>query len=126
MVLKKIHHLIRYFFILGIISFVGYIKNLHQDIFLALNGPCLYIAQSIFDMIGEKIRNLGASQDIKFYGFLLPVTLVYFTFIGFQLKQLWNERGIAKWIILFIFIVFILYAHFTAYSKISGFLVSDF
>lgn len=126
MIVKKIPHLVRYFFFLGVISFVGYIKNFQQDIFLALCAPCIFIAHSIYSLIDTQLFSLPKTESVKYFGFLLPVCLIYYSFIGFQLKQLWNERGIVRWIILIIFIGFILYIQFIAYQKLSGYLTSPF
>lgn len=126
MVLKKIPHLIRYFFFIGVIAFVGYIKDFQQDVFLALSAPCIYIAHSLYTLITSQLIALPNTEGVKYFAFLLPVSLLYFSFIGFQLKQLWNERGILRGIILAVFIGFVLYIHFIAYQKLSGYLTPSF
>lgn len=126
MIVKKIPHLIRYFFFLGVITFVGYIKDFQQDIFLALSAPCIYVAHSLYTLITTKVISLPNTQSVKYFGFLMPVCLIYFCFIGFQLKQLWNERGIIRWIILIVFVGFLLYVHFIAYQKLSEYMVPSF
>ena len=125
MVLKKIHHLIRYFFLFGIITFAGYTKNLQHEVFLFFAGPCLFIAYTLYAFLTSEITFFPKTDAVKYFGFLLPICFLYYGFIGFQLKQLWNERGIMRWIILIIFIVFILYIHIAAFQKLSGFLSTD-
>ena len=127
MALKKIPHLIRYFFALGVISFAGYVNHLQNDIFIFLTGPCLYIAHALYAFVNAKVTDLADSEATRYYVFLLPICLLYYTFIGFQLKQLLNERGKLKWVLLTVFVGFLIYIHFLASQKLSGYLtVSDF
>ena len=123
--IKKIHHLIRYFFFLGVFSFVGYTQHFQDTIFLILTGPTLYIAYTLKSFISPKILKLPKSDMINYYGFLLPICIFYYSFIGFQLKQLVNERGKIKWLILVVFVGFLLYVHFVAFQKLSGYLSVD-
>src|SRR5690242_10548563 len=117
--IKKIHHLIRYFLILGMIAFVGFLKHLQTQLFLFLIGPCLYISYTLKSFIANTLFSLPPSAAIQFFGFLLPVTLLYFGFIGFQLKQLWNEKGKIRIVILVVFILFIIYIHVTSFKTLS-------
>jgi hypothetical protein len=49
--IKKIHHLIRYFFIFGILAFVGYIKRWQDESFMAIMGPPLYLTYAFKNLI---------------------------------------------------------------------------
>ena len=123
MALPKIHHLIRYFFILGVLTFVGYAKSWYDDAFLALIGPSLYLAYGFKNFLSGYLP-LPSSYALNYYVFLLPLTLIYFSFLGFQLKQLWNERGKIKFVSLFALIVFVVYVHFAAWKYMNSFLAS--
>ena len=124
LVLKKIHHLIRYFLVFAAVIFIGYIKELQDDIFLLLIGPPLYIAHTLKSLINS-IITLPNTETVNNYFFLLPVCLLYFGFIGFQLKQLWNERGKVRFVILFSFIGFIVYVHLTAAKSLAVYLTES-
>ncbi len=121
--LKKIHHLIRYFLFFGIIAFIGYIQKWANGVFLPLLGPPLYMASGLKKLFVSYIWPLSSSKQINEYGFLLPMTLFYFGFLGFQLKQLWNERGKVRFLSIFIFILFLVYVHFSAWKYIAGYFV---
>ncbi len=126
MIVKKIPHLIRYFFFVGVITFVGYIKDVQQEIFLALCAPCIFIAHAIYAFVGSQLSTLPNTETVKYFFFLLPVCLIYYSLMGFQLKQLWNERGLIRWVILVVFVSFALYIHFISYQKLAGYLVPGF
>lgn len=121
--LHKIHHLIRYFILLGIVVFVGYFKELDNRIFLIFITPPIYLAHGLKTII-SKTFPISSSNDVNMYFFLLPVTLLYFGLIGFQLKQLWNERGTIKIAILFIFLGFLFYIHYVAWKNVMTYFVS--
>ena len=122
--LKKVHHLIRYFIILGIIVFFGYIKRWRDDVFLVLIGPILYLIFALKEWLGSLSVPLPKSQWANQFGFLLPFCLFYFGLLGFQLKQLWNERGKIRFLSLFALIFFILYIHYEAWGNLSGYFLS--
>ena len=120
--IPKVHHLIRYFIILGLIVFVGFIKHLQPQGFLFLVGPCLFLAYAIKGFVDHNLTALPSSGMVQFFFFLLPLTLIYYGFIGFQLKQLWNERGKLRIAILCVFILFIVYVHITSFKTLSAYL----
>ena len=118
--LKKIHHLIRYFVLLGIVIFVGYVKRWQDPLFLLLIGPALYLAYTLKQAVISLI-SLPPSEMINYYAFLMPVCLLYFGLLGFQLKQLWNERGKIRFVSLFALIVFVIYIHYSAWGNLSSY-----
>lgn len=120
--LKKIHHLIRYFIVLAAITFVGYIKQLNDNIFLFLMGPILYLAHALKSFISSNITSLPSTDLVNDYFFILPICLIYFGLIGFQLKQLWNERGKIRFVILVVFAAFIIYIHLNASKALAVYL----
>lgn len=116
----QIHHLIRYFFLLGILFFVAYIKRWSDDLSLVLMGPALYLTQLI-KTTAASVVSVPPNQNVVYYAFLLPVTILYYSFIGFQIKQLWNEKGPIRFISLFALIGFLVYIHFTTWKNLSAY-----
>ena len=121
--LKKIHHLIRYFIIIGVVVFVGYIKHWQDDIFLMLIGPVLYLAYTVKQLVLSLV-SLPESEALNYYGFLMPFCVLYFGLLGFQLKQLWNERGKIRFLSLFALITFLAYIHYTAWGNLSNYFLA--
>lgn len=119
--LQKIHHLIRYFILLGIVVFVGYLKELNDRVFLIFITPPIYLAHGLKKILSNTF-SIPSSENVIMYCFLLPVTLLYFGLLGFQLKQLWNERGTVKIAILFLFVGFFIYIHYAAWKNVMGYL----
>ena len=122
LVFKKVHHLIRYFFVFATVIFIGYIKQFQDDVFLFLIGPPLYAAHTVKSLISDNLLSLPNTNLVNDYFFLLPICLIYFGFIGFQLKQVWNERGKIRFVILISFIIFIAYVHMTAAKTLALYL----
>lgn len=121
--LKKIHHLIRYFIILGIVVFVGYIKHWQDEVFLVLIGPVIYLAYNLKEAV-DSLISLPSSEAINHFGFLMPLCVLYFGLLGFQLKQLWNERGKVKFLSIFALISFVIYIHYAAWGNLSIYLTA--
>ena len=120
--IPKIHHLIRYFILLGAVVFFGYMNHWQDLVFLILIGPALYLAQGFKNVLMGFIE-IASSPAINFYGFLLPFSLVYFSFLGFLIKQLFNERGPVRFLSLFALIGFLIFIHYFAWSHLNGFLL---
>lgn len=118
--LGQIHHLIRYFFVLGVISFVAYVKRWSDAVSLFIMGPPLYLSHGLKKILKDYV-NLPDTQTINYYAFLLPITVIYFSLMGFQLKQLWNETGKIRFISLFALIAFIAYIHYKAWGNLSAY-----
>ena len=118
---KKIHHLIRYFVMTGLVGFVFYWLFNGVSFSLIIIGPAVYLAYWFKQFVSSLIGALPSSSFLNDFVFLLPVTIVYFGLIGFQLKQLWNESGIVRTASLFALIVFLLYVHFKAFVNLSSY-----
>lgn len=118
---KRIHHLIRYFFILGLLSFVGYIQQWKEELFLLILGPPIYLAAGLRKAAVSYLGDVSFTRTLHLYLFLLPVVLFYFGLLGFLLKQLWNERGFMRTFSLFALIVFLLYIHYTTWTNLLGY-----
>ena len=119
--LKKIDHLTRYFLIGAIVVFVGYIHQWQNNAFLLFVGPILYLAYGLRKFASSLVENFPSTEMINFYFFLLPLTFVYFGFVGFQIKKLCNERGVTRFVSLFAFLLFLAYIHYTAWKTLAGY-----
>jgi hypothetical protein len=121
----QIHHLIRYFFLLGVLAFVAFIKRWNDDLSLVIMGPALYLTYGLLKVLGTYVA-LPSSQAFSYYGFLMPITILYFSFIGFQIKQLWNEKGPIRFISLFALIGFLIYIHYTTFKNLGAYFAVPF
>ena len=119
----QIHHLIRYFFILGILAFVAFIKKWSDDLALIPMGPPIYLTDLTERLISPAV-GLPRTQNFIYYVFLLPITLFYFSLLGFQIKQLWNERGIIKYVSLVALLGFVFYIHLMAWKSLATLFVA--
>ena len=73
--------------LLGVVVFFGYVNHWQDEVFLILIGPVLYLAQAIKSLL-LALFAFPSSPTITFYVFLMPFTLLYFSFLGFLIKQL--------------------------------------
>ena len=119
--LPRIHHLIRYFVLVSILIFVGYLKQWSDNIFLLFIGPPMYLAYGLKRMIAVYLWALPVGIRLNQYLFVMPLTVLYFGFVGFQLKQLWNERGFIRTLSLFFFLAFLIYIHHLTWKNLLGY-----
>jgi hypothetical protein len=118
----KIHHLIRYFLVLAVVSTMGYINHWQDNVFLFLVGPVLYLCVPLRNFVESIFGSIPFSQTINQFGFILPVLLVYYGLIGFQLKQLWNEQGLIRIVSLMALIGFLAYIHYKSWTNLTAFM----
>ena len=123
--LKKIHHLIRYFLLLSVIIFIGYVQRWHDDAFLVMIGPVIFLAHYLKQFIFSYTKAIPSIESVTYYGFLLPVTLVYFGALSCLLKQLWNERGFIRTMTLFALFSFLLFIHYKSWYELGGFSIPN-
>jgi len=123
--LKKIHHLIRYFLVLSVIAFIGYMQRWHDDVFLTLIGPPLYLAHKLKSLLEGTLGAIPHSDTVTFYGFLLPVTILYYGITAYFLKQLWNERGFIRTMTLVALGGFLIFIHYRTWTELTGFFVPN-
>lgn len=123
--LKRIHHLIRYFVIIGMISFAGYVMHWHDSTFLLLNGPAIFLAYEAKRLAFLFFPHIPKTETIQLYAFLLPVIVFYFSFSGFLFKQLWNERGLVRTICFLAFLVFLVYIHWATWNHLTGYVIPN-
>ena len=119
--LKKIGHLTRYFVLIGIIAFLLFRIGIISRIALIVIGPVIYLAYWIKNSISSLIFEIPASEAINDFVFILPMIIVYFAFVGFQLKQLWNERGLIRFLSLIALSGFLLFIHFISWKNLTAF-----
>ena len=122
---RRVHHLIRYFIILGIVSFAGYAMQWQDDVFLVLNSPAIFIAYGIKNIVWGYLTASPRTDTTELYIVLLPSTVLYFGMVGFLLKQLWNERGFIRNFSLFAFISFLVFIHWRTWTDLSGYFISN-
>ena len=119
--LKKISHLTRYFIIVSALIFLGHINHWHDNVFLLLIGPVLYLTDGLKKFILFTGWNPPSTETVKFYLFLLPLTFLYFGLVGFQIKKLYNEKGVTRFVSLFAFLLFLAYIHYTAWKTLTDY-----
>lgn len=117
----KIQHLTRYFIVLGLLVFALYWMKAAENAVLALIGVPLYISHGIKQTLLKVLPDLPSSSFIHDFAFVLPVTVSYFGIIGFQLKQLWNERGPARFLTISALVIFLVFIHAFAFRELSGY-----
>lgn len=120
---RHIQHLARYFAVLGLLVFGLYHSNHAPAAALALIGPPIYLAHIFKSALASgKLIEIPDTEAITMYGFLLPVTFIYYTLVGFQIKQLWNESGIARTLTLVVLLGFLGFIHFFAWHNLKAYL----
>lgn len=119
--LKKIHHLIRYFLLLGIASFVAYLKAWNDEITFYLIGPPVYLGYFLKSGLTRLIPAIPADASFNHYAVLLPLILFYFGMVGTLLKILWNETGNMRLPTFFAFCGFLIFIHYFSAGILLGY-----
>ena len=115
---KRIHHLARYSGVLGLLAFLGYRFTPYSDYFLSLVGPPIFVTYWL-RVKGTVVTHFIPNEPLfNDYLFLLPLTVLYFGYIGFQLKNILNERGKFRSLLLLVFTVFLIYVHRAAFQEL--------
>ncbi|MDD5672060.1 MAG: hypothetical protein PHN49_10505 [Candidatus Omnitrophica bacterium] len=87
-----------------------------------LIGPPLYIASLIKQFL---LPSINLTSEMRDYGLLLPVTMLYFIMIGLQLGQLTQEHGIRKPVTILSFLAFLIYIHYKTWVSLSGYYLAN-
>ncbi len=117
---KRIKHLARYFGILGFLFLLGYGYTDYSYYFLILLGPAFFLTYWLRTFEPLKIVTSFIPNEPLYNNLLiLSSTLIYFGLIGFQLKNILNERGKIRLVILLIFFGFLFYIHQTSFRELS-------
>ena len=121
---KKIHHLARYFGVAAIICFIGYHMGLAR-FFLIFLGPPFYLTYLLRVRAGFLVQVIPNQPLFNNLFLFLPMTFIYFGLVGFQIKNILNETGKLRILILVAFLVFLCYIHFIAFHEISLYLAGS-
>jgi hypothetical protein len=116
----RIPHLIRYFILIGAVVFFGYLNHWQDFLFLIFIGPVLYLADNLHNLFSG-IVEIPSTFNINFYGFLLPLSVIYYSFLGFLIKQLFNERGSIRLLSIFALFGFLIFIHYFAWKNLTGY-----
>ncbi|MBI2167286.1 MAG: hypothetical protein HYU34_03450 [Candidatus Omnitrophica bacterium] len=107
---KRIKHLARYFGILGTLCLLGYGTGL-APLFLFFVGPPILLSFWLRTSAPFLVSWIPNNPFFNNVLLLYPVTLIYFGLAGFQLKNILNERGRVRFLILTAFVGFLFYIH---------------
>ena len=116
---KGIKHLSRYFGVLGLLCFLGYWYTAYSYYFLAVLAPCfflVYFLRHFGGTVSDLLPNNATSNKIFL---LFPMVILYFGLLGFHLKNILNERGKIRWIIMLAFLGFLGYIHYLAFHELG-------
>ena len=116
---KRIKHLARYFGILAIICLLGYACTGFAYPFLVFVGPPIFLTYWLRTQGGLLVQWLPNEPLVNHLFLFAPLTVVYFGLVGFQLKNILNERGIIRTLILIAFLGFLIYLHSLAFQELS-------
>lgn len=115
---KKIKHLSRYFGIIGFLCLLGYGYSPFSHFFLIAIGPAFYITYWFREYVGF-LSSIIPNSPLFNNLLLLFWTLIYFGLAGFQLKNILNERGKIRFLVLAAFLGFLAYIHYAAFQELS-------
>ena len=116
---KRIKHLSRYVGILGLLFFLGYWYTDYSYNFLPILAPCFFLVYFLRHYGAAIMNFLPNEVVINKFALLLPLAIVYFSVIGFHIKNILNERGKLRVLILFAFIGFLGYIHYLAFQELN-------
>lgn len=115
---KKIKHFSRYFGIIGFLCLVGYAYTSFSHLFLILVAPVFFITywfRVYTGFLSSLIPNAPFFNNLL----LLFWTEIYFGLVGFQLKNILNERGKIRFLVLVAFVGFLIYIHYAAFQELN-------
>lgn len=117
---QKVHHLTRYFFFLGIVAFGLYWTRIHDEIAFLVTGPPIFLSFWLKRFLDDSIT-LPDSPGVIHFLFLMPITIAYFSLMGFLLKNIWNEKGLVRIVTLLALAGFLVYIHYQAQKYLTGY-----
>ena len=116
---KRVPHLSRYFGVFAFLLLMGYaFTGLSYEFLMFLAPPFCFV--SWLRVHGGFL--VGIVPNELFYNnvfLLIPITFIYFGLVGFELKNILNERGKLRAVFLLAFLVFLVYLHFTTFQEIN-------
>ena len=116
---KRIKHLSRYFGVLGLLFFLAYWYTAYSYYFLAVLAPCFFLVYFLRHFGGTISNLLPNNATFNKICLLFPFAILYFGLIGFHLKNILNERGKIRWIIMLAFLGFLGYIHYLAFQELG-------
>ena len=116
---KRIRHLSRYFGMLGLLCFAGYWYTPYSYHFLPVLSPSFFLVYLFRHYAGPLVSILPNDATFNKIFLLLPMTILYFGLVGFHIKNICNERGKLRWIILIAFLGFLGYMHYLAFQELG-------
>ena len=90
---KRVYHLARYFGVLAILCILAYQFTGLSYWLLTLMGPPLYLTYLLrvyLKFLSQMIPNEPFFNNLVLF---FPLVFIYFGLIGFQIKNILNERG---------------------------------
>lgn len=116
---NQIKHLARYFGILGLFCFLGYFYTGFSHPLLTLLGPSFFLAYGLRTHAAFVTDLIPDTAFFNSFFLVFPVTIVYFGFAGFWLKNIINEKGRIRIFVMAVFFAFLIYIHYLAFQEIS-------
>lgn len=115
---KRIKHLARYFCLAGILFLFGYRYTDYAHYFLALLGPIFFLAYWL--RLHGGFLTQALPNEAPFNSLLLfLLTVSYFGLVGFQTKNILNERGKFRVFFFLAFVGFLVYIHYLAFQELG-------
>lgn len=116
---KRVHHLARYFGMLAFLCLFGYSFLGLAYPLLVLLGPPLFLTYLLRAHVGFLVGWIPNLPIVNQLFLFFPLTIIYFGLVGFQLKNIINERGKIRVVVLAVFVLFLIYIHSLAFKEIS-------
>lgn len=115
---KRIKHLARYFGVVGFFCLAGYGFTDYSYYFLSVLAPSFFLVYWL-RTYGAALTSILPHEPLYNNLLLVFAALIYFGLVGFQLKNILNERGKIRLIILAAFLGFLFYIHRLSFSELS-------
>ncbi len=116
---KRVKHLSRYVGILGVLFFLGYWYTDYSYQFLPTLAPSFFIVFFLRRYGAVVLNFLPNEAVINKFALLLPISIAYFGVIGYHVKNILNERGKIRVLILLAFFGFLGYVHYLAFQELD-------
>ena len=116
---RRIKHLARYFGVLGTLCFAGYFYTDYSYYFLATLGPSFFLVYFLRHYAAHLLNFLPNQAVFDKIFLLFPFTVIYFGLVGFHIKNILNERGKIRLIVLLAFLGFLTYIHRLAFRELN-------
>lgn len=111
----------------GTLAFVGYLKEWNDNVFIPLLAPPIYLTHFLKNAVFTYLLpHRPVTSAVIHFAFLLPITVIYFGFVGFLMKKLWNETGVIRFLSIFVLTGFLIYIHYQAGRFLLGYLTTSF